>query len=43
MVCEPCVVTGELVKWKVICVLPLPNITEVRRSSVHREIACLDS
>ena len=36
-------VTGELLKWKVICVLPAPKTKRVRRSSIHREIGCLDS
>ena len=28
IVCGPWIVTGELLKWKVICVLPLPNTNE---------------
>ena len=44
IVCGPCVVTGEALKGKVICVLPLREAKrQVRRSSVHREIGCLDS
>src|SRR4029077_20948011 len=29
IVCGPCNVTGEVLKWKVICVLPAPNTKEV--------------
>jgi hypothetical protein len=28
IVCGPWIATGELLKWKVICVLPLPNTNE---------------
>ena len=28
IVCTPCVATGELLKWKVISVLPPPNTNE---------------
>ncbi len=43
IVCGPCMVTGEVLKWKVIVALPLLKADGVRRNSVHREIAGLDS